>query len=100
MFLRGPGAEEDAGFYVPQDGAVYDYFGKIGEKINPGYKYFVIYKDLYTVYGGEIDWLALGRGVFTFSTELFTFINYSENKVRRVVVRIMILKSLAKSLIQ
>ncbi|MDI9857691.1 M14 family metallopeptidase [Flectobacillus roseus] len=72
MFLRGPGAEEDAGFYVPQDGAVYDYFGKIGEKINPGYKYFVIYKDLYTVYGGEIDWLALGRGVFTFSTELFT----------------------------
>lgn len=72
MFLRGPGAEEDAPFYVAQDAAVYDYFGKIGEKMNPGYKYFVIYKDLYTVYGGEIDWMALGRGIFTFSTELLT----------------------------
>ena len=72
MFLRGPGAEEDAPFYSTQDASVYDYFGKIGEKMNPGYKYFVIYKDLYTVYGGEIDWLALGRGIFTFSTELMT----------------------------
>ncbi|MDR6562492.1 MULTISPECIES: M14 family metallopeptidase [unclassified Arcicella] len=72
MFLRGPGAEEDAPFYTTQDASVYDYFGKIGEKMNPGYKYFVIYKDLYTVYGGEIDWFALGRGIFTFSTELMT----------------------------
>ncbi|GAB3914896.1 M14 family metallopeptidase [Larkinella knui] len=72
MFLRGPGAEEDQPFYNPSDIAVYDVIGRTGEKIIPGYNYYVIYKDLYTVYGGEIDWLALGRGVFTFSTELMS----------------------------
>ncbi|GAA4447158.1 hypothetical protein GCM10023189_03180 [Nibrella saemangeumensis] len=72
MFLRGPGAEEDQQYYSPSDIAVYDVIGKTGEKIIPGYNYYVIYKDLYTVYGGEIDWLALGRGIFTFSNELMT----------------------------
>jgi hypothetical protein len=72
MFLRGPGSEEDVPFYAPSDIAVYDVIGKTGEKIVPGYNYFVIYKDLYTVYGGEIDWMSLGRGIFTFSNELNT----------------------------
>lgn len=72
MFLRGPGAEEDQQYYSQADVAVYDVIGKMGEKIIPGYNYFVIYKDLYTVYGGEIDWMALGRGIFTFSNELMT----------------------------
>lgn len=59
MFLRPPGAEEDA-MYVPQsDIAVYDLIGKMGEKMVPGYKYYVLWKDLYTVYGGEIDWIGL-----------------------------------------
>ncbi|WP_234735155.1 M14 family metallopeptidase [Tellurirhabdus bombi] len=72
MFLRGPGAEEDQQYYASSDIAVYDVIGKLGEKIIPGYNYYVIHKDLYTVYGGEIDWLALGRGIFTFSNELMT----------------------------
>ncbi len=72
MFLRGPGAEEDAIYYTPSDVAVYDIIGKTGEKIIPGYNYFIIYKDLYTVYGGEIDWFSLSRGIFTFSNELMT----------------------------
>lgn len=72
MFLRGPGAEEDAPLYSRSDIAVYDVIGKAGEKMIPGYNYFVLYKDLYTVYGGEIDWLALTRGIFTFSNELMT----------------------------
>jgi hypothetical protein len=38
----------------------------------PGYDYIVIHKDLYTVFGGEIDFLALTRGIFTFSNELMT----------------------------
>jgi hypothetical protein len=72
MFLRPPGAEEDA-IYVPQsDIAVYDVIGKTGEKMIPGYKYYVLWKDLYTVYGGEIDWIGLGRGVFMFSNEINT----------------------------
>jgi hypothetical protein len=72
MFLRGPGAEEDQGFYTPSDIAVYDLIGKQGEKMIPGYNYYVLWKDLYTVYGGEIDWLALARGIFTFSNEINT----------------------------
>lgn len=72
MFLRGPGSEEDIPYYTPGDIAVYDAMGKVGEKMIPGYRYLTIYKDLYTVYGGEIDWLSLGRGIFTFSTELMT----------------------------
>lgn len=72
MFLRGPGAADDEKYYSRADVQVYDYIGKLGEKMVPGYNYFVIHKDLYTVFGGEIDWLALGRGIFTFSNELMT----------------------------
>lgn len=72
MFLRGPGAAEDEKFYNRQDVSVYDVIGKLGERMVPGYNYYVIHKDLYTVYGGEIDFLTLGRGIFTFSNELMT----------------------------
>ncbi|WP_367913309.1 M14 family metallopeptidase [Leadbetterella sp. DM7] len=72
MFLRGPGAADDEKYYTRADVQVYDYIGKLGEKMVPGYNYFVIHKDLYTVFGGEIDWLALGKGIFTFSNELMT----------------------------
>lgn len=27
----------------------------------PGYKYLVVYKDLYSVFGGELDWFYGGR---------------------------------------
>jgi hypothetical protein len=85
MFLRGPGAKEDDKFYGRSDVAVYDVIGKLGEKWVPGYNYYVIHKDLYTVYGGEIDFLALGRGIFTFSNELMTSYKlfYSEDQSNR-----------------
>jgi hypothetical protein len=72
MFLRGPGAAEDDALFSRQDIEVYDNIGKLGEKMIPGYNYFVLHKDLYTVYGGEIDFLSLTRGIFTFSNELMT----------------------------
>lgn len=72
MFLRGPGAKEDEGLYSRSDIEVYDNIGKLGEKLIPGYNYFTLYKDLYTVYGGEIDFFGLARGIFTFSNELMT----------------------------
>lgn len=72
MFLRAPGAAEDDALIDRSDKEAYDVIGKLGEKIIPGYDYFVLYKDLYTVYGGEIDFLALTRGIFTFSNELMT----------------------------
>jgi hypothetical protein len=72
MLLRGPGAEEDKALYTQEDNNVYDQLGKVGAKMLPGYRYFYLYKDLYTVYGGEIDFFALARGIFTFSNELMT----------------------------
>ncbi|WDF69058.1 M14 family metallopeptidase [Sphingobacterium oryzagri] len=72
MILRGPGAAEDDKYYSRKDIQVYDALGKVGEKMLPGYNYIVIHKDLYTVFGGEIDFFALARGVYTFSNELMT----------------------------
>jgi len=69
MILRGPGAK-NMGEILPQDRQVYDFIGKKGEKILPGYRYIVIYKDMYTVYGSTVDFLYNLLGVYTFSNEL------------------------------
>jgi hypothetical protein len=72
MILRGPGAAEDIGTYNAADVQIYDAIGKKGEQLIPGYKYLVVYKDLYSVYGGELDWFYGGRGIYTYSNELWT----------------------------
>jgi hypothetical protein len=72
MILRGPGAIEDLDTYNQQDIRVYDLLGKKGEEMLPGYKYLVVYKDLYSVFGGELDWFYGVRGIYTFSNELWT----------------------------
>lgn len=69
MILRGPGAK-NMGDYSVADRKIYDYIGKEGEKILPGYKYLTVYKDLYTVYGGSVDFEYNTLGIFTFSNEL------------------------------
>ena len=71
MLLSPPGSEMDANYVSRTDRAVYDAIGKKGEEIIPSYKYMVIYRDLYTVYGGATDWGAFGRGIFAFSNELW-----------------------------
>lgn len=80
MILRGPGAEEDAATYNAEDSRIYDAIGKKGEAMIPGYKYMVVYRDLYTVWGGELDWFYGGRGVYTFTNELFTNYQYFNKK--------------------
>lgn len=72
MILRGPGAEEDLSTYNAEDVRIYDAIGKKGETLIPGYRYLTVYKDLYSVFGGELDWFYGGRGVYTFTNELFT----------------------------
>jgi hypothetical protein len=72
MILRGPsisggGAEA----YSSADDAVINAIGKTGESIIPGYKLLTIWKDLYTVYGGELDWWHGAMGSFVFSNELW-----------------------------
>jgi hypothetical protein len=72
MFLRGPGAEEDQSLYSREDVQVYDLLGQLGEKLVPGYRYLVGYKDLYTVYGGDMDFFHGTRGVYSFVNEIMT----------------------------
>jgi len=69
MILRGPGAK-NMGEYPMGDRNIYDYIGKTGEKIIPGYRYLIVYTDLYTVFGGSIDFLYSVLGMYTFSNEL------------------------------
>ena len=72
QILRGPGGQEDVGTYNAQDLQVYDAIAKKGEELIPGYKYLIVYKDLYSAYGGELDWFYGGRGIYTYSNELWT----------------------------
>jgi hypothetical protein len=72
MLLRGPGAEEDRPTYSRRDVQVYDQLGELGESLIPGYRYLVVWDDLYSVFGGELDWFHGGRGIFTFTNELYT----------------------------
>lgn len=80
MILRGPGAEEDASTYNAEDSRIYDAIGKKGELLIPGYRYMIVYKDLYSVFGGELDWFYGGRGIYTFTNELFTSYMYFNKK--------------------
>jgi len=69
MILRGPGAK-NLGEMNPADRKVLDTVGKKGESIIPGYRYITIYKDMYTVYGGSIDFYTNTLGIFSFTNEL------------------------------
>jgi hypothetical protein len=72
MILRGPAQEKYAETYDYEDEMVLNTIGKIGEKMLPGYKFFILWKDLYPVYGGEVDWFYGARGIYVYSNELFT----------------------------
>jgi hypothetical protein len=72
MILRGPsisggGAEAYSRF----DDAVISEIGKKGELMIPGYKLLTIWKDMYTVWGGELDWWHGAMGCFVYSNELW-----------------------------
>lgn len=75
MILRGPGAK-DFGKYPGRDRSVYRLLGEKGEKILPYYRYLVIHKDLYSVFGGFITWTFEDLGIFSFTNELFSSAQY------------------------
>ncbi|HEV7504528.1 MAG TPA: M14 family metallopeptidase [Thermoanaerobaculia bacterium] len=70
MILRGPGAKADPP-YPPQDLKVYDLIGKEGEKLLPGYHYYISWKDLYTVHGATTDHFYGTMGVLAFTNEMY-----------------------------
>jgi hypothetical protein len=77
MILRSPGRE--GGVIQGGDERVMQSIAARGEAMLPFYRSMVIWKDLYTVWGGEIDWLYAARGAVTYTTELWT----SRNPNRR-----------------
>jgi hypothetical protein len=73
MVLRGPSVEGGGSeVYSREDDMVIDAIGKVGEKLIPGYRLLTIWSDMYTVWGGELDWWYGSQGVFVYSNELWT----------------------------
>ena len=83
MILRGPGAEEDVDTYNKKDIRIYDAIAEKGEEMIPGYRYLTVYKDLYSVFGGELDWFYGGRGIYTYTNELMvSYLYFHKNRGR------------------
>lgn len=74
MILRGPGSQyyKGTGDYTNRDNRVYDYLGRRGELMLPYYRYWTVWKDLYTVYGGTLDWAHDALGIISFTNELWS----------------------------
>lgn len=70
MYLRGPSTKEGEPLNAA-DIAVYDVLGKNAEKIVPGYRYLVSWKDLYATYGDFTDFTYDAFGAYGFVGELF-----------------------------
>jgi len=84
MYLRGPSSKTQ-GEYPSKDVDVYDFIGKQSERITPGYRYLLSWKDLYATYGDSGEWLTMLHGCYTFVGELSvpsfeTFRTFEENK--------------------
>ncbi len=78
MILRGPGAKEVE--YADADIHVYDRIGQRGEQMLPFYRYMVIWKDLYVVHGGFVNWTYDDLGIISFTNELWTDAKYFSNQ--------------------
>lgn len=72
LVLRGPSIQGGgAEVYTRTDETVINTIGKKGQEIIAGYKFITIWKDMYTVYGGELDWWYGAMGSYVFSNELW-----------------------------
>lgn len=72
LILRGPSTpNKGSEIYTRADEEVINEVGKKGEKIIPGYKFITIWKDMYNVYGGELDWWYGAVGSYVYSNELW-----------------------------
>ncbi|HPI67599.1 MAG TPA: M14 family metallopeptidase [Bacteroidales bacterium] len=72
LILKGPSIEGGgAEVYSREDEEIMNTIGKTGEKMIPGYKLITIWKDMYTVYGGELDWWHGAMGCYVWSNELW-----------------------------
>lgn len=81
MILRGPGAQFREAFYPADDVRVYDEIANNGAIMLPYYRSMVIWRDLYTVHGGFVNWLAEGLGIISFTNELWTPAKYFQRDI-------------------
>ena len=70
MILQGPGRE--GGEIKGGKEWVLSLLAERGKKILPFYRSMIIWKDLYTTWGNEIDWFYGARGILSFTNELWT----------------------------
>jgi hypothetical protein len=82
MILRGPGASS-VPEYPSRDLLVFDDLGLQGEKMLPYYRYMVIYRDLYTVHGGFVNWAYEGLGAFAITNEMWNDEQLFQNQEAR-----------------
>ena len=80
MILRPPGRE--GGLMRAQDDRVFQFIAQRGEKMLPFYRSMIVWKDLYTVWGGEFDWFYGGRGIIAFCNELWNMRNLDKRTDR------------------
>jgi hypothetical protein len=73
MILRAPGRE--GGVMHGSDERVHQLIAQRGEKMLPFYRSMVVWKDLYTVWGGEFDWSYGALGIVSLSNELWSMRN-------------------------
>ncbi|MDX9848400.1 MAG: M14 family metallopeptidase [Tenuifilaceae bacterium] len=70
MFLRGPGNKLQPP-YNQMDVEVYDILGQHAEKMVPGYRYLISWKDLYATQGDFTDFTHNVFGAYSFVGELY-----------------------------
>ena len=71
MILRGPGASTRESQVDRGDEAIAREIGETGAKMLPFYRNMIIYKDLYSVHGGFVNWTYEHLGIFSFTNELW-----------------------------
>jgi hypothetical protein len=79
MILRGPGAESRESAYPRADLSVYDRIQQAGAQMLPFYRPMTIWKDLYTVHGGLVNWSAEGLGIISLTNELWSDKKIAQN---------------------
>lgn len=70
MFLRGPSSNTQQP-YLAMDVGVYDILGQHAEKMVPGYRYLIAWKDLYATNGDFTDFTHNILGAYSFVGELY-----------------------------